>query len=159
VLKEPSKTCFKCNETKMLTEFYPHPRMADGHLNKCKTCTKKDVHNDYERTNGRAEYERKRAKQPERKAAALKYQQARRVRFPEKYKAVNAVSNALRDGRLKRKPCEICGTTVRVQAHHDDYSRPLDVRWLCFTHHREDAHGQTVRSPHETALAAVGRTA
>jgi hypothetical protein len=37
------KTCFKCQEMKPLCEFYPHKRMKDGHLNKCKTCTRRDV--------------------------------------------------------------------------------------------------------------------
>jgi hypothetical protein len=37
------KTCFKCGITKALSEFYTHPRMADGHLGKCKTCTKADT--------------------------------------------------------------------------------------------------------------------
>jgi ERCC4-type nuclease len=78
---------------------------------------------------------------------AVKYiesveQQQMRARNPEKKKARSAVSNAFRDGRLERKGCEICGTTA--QAHHEDYSRALDVRWFCFKHHREEGHGQVV---------------
>lgn len=41
------------------------------------------------------------------------------------------------DGTLIRLPCEICGTDKDVQAHHDDYNRPLEVRWLCRKHHKE----------------------
>lgn len=54
------------------------------------------------------------------------------ARNPEKYRAHNAVSNAVRDGYLVRPLfCEECGSGVRIQAHHDDYSKPLEVRWLC----------------------------
>jgi hypothetical protein len=57
-------------------------------------------------------------------------------RNPEKREAQVAVGHAIRDGRLSKEPCEKCGDS-KVQGHHDDYSKPLDVRWLCPTHHAE----------------------
>ena len=42
----------------------------------------------------------------------------------------------IRMGRLVRKPCEVCGE-LKVEAHHDDYHKPFEVRWLCGKHHRE----------------------
>jgi hypothetical protein len=57
------------------------------------------------------------------------------------------VGRAVRYGKLIRKPCEVCGATKRIHAHHDDYDRPLDVRWLCASHHLE-AHGKPPRPRH-----------
>ena len=42
---------------------------------------------------------------------------------------------AIKKGKLFRKPCVICGE-LKVQAHHEDYDKPLEVRWLCNKHHR-----------------------
>lgn len=62
-----------------------------------------------------------------------------RERNPEKRAAQVALGNALRSGWLTRGPCENKGEDCwgRVQAHHDDYSRPLDVRWFCTKHHAD----------------------
>lgn len=45
------------------------------------------------------------------------------------------VERAVRKGILIPKPCEKCGTNKNVEAHHDDYDKPLDVQWLCRKHH------------------------
>jgi hypothetical protein len=55
---------------------------------------------------------------------------------PEKRRAHAKVWNALKRGLLTKLPCSVCGEE-RAQAHHDDYSRPLDVRWLCSVHHAD----------------------
>lgn len=51
-----------------------------------------------------------------------------------KIDAKNAVRWEILTGRIKKQPCEICGDSV-ADAHHDDYSKPLDIRWLCRSHH------------------------
>ena len=58
-------------------------------------------------------------------------------KYPLRKKANRAVAIAVRAGRLTSQPCEVCGIIEDVNAHHDDYSKPLDVRWLCRYHHNE----------------------
>lgn len=56
-------------------------------------------------------------------------------------KARSDFNHHLRDKKLERQPCEVCGA-AKAEAHHDDYNKPLDVRWLCFKHHR--AHHKAI---------------
>lgn len=58
-----------------------------------------------------------------------------RKKNPEKDYAYHRVFINLRNGNLKKSPCEVCGTNEWVEAHHTDYSKPLDVQWLCKIHH------------------------
>jgi len=59
-----------------------------------------------------------------------------RKQNPEKVKAHWQVEEMKRRGELTPQPCEKCGSTVRIHAHHDDYSKPAEVRWLCSKCHR-----------------------
>jgi hypothetical protein len=53
-------------------------------------------------------------------------------------KASHALVNAaIKNGILKRMPCEVCGSLEQNRAHHDDYMKPLEVTWFCEKHHRE----------------------
>lgn len=144
------KTCFKCKVEKAITEFYVHPAMGDGRLNKCKECTRKDVAENYRANFGHyQQYEKQRRDLPHRvqgrrayaqssdgKASHAKSLKRQRELHPEKYRARVAVGNAIRDGKLVRRPCEKCGAE-KSEAHHDDYRKPLEVRWLCKRHHVE----------------------
>lgn len=139
------KTCFRCLRLLPLDAFYAHSRMADGHLNKCKECTRTDVKEAYDfRHEARSAYERKRSKTPKRKAQMAEQQRRYRKKHPVKAAARMRVTYAKRIGALIPRPCKHCGSKDDVQAHHHDYSKPLDVEWVCFRCHREREHGQRV---------------
>ena len=138
------KTCFKCNTAKERTEFYKHPQMADGLLGKCKECTKKDtakrvaikvetdlewVLAERERCRIKASLNRKQIPANQRSIANAKY----KALNPHKQRAKDLVAKAIAAGTLQRQPCVECG--AKAQAHHDDYTKPLDVTWLCSKHH------------------------
>lgn len=128
------KECFKCHIEKPLSDFYKHSQMADGHLNKCKECTKTDVRQHRKENESVREYDRNRPNKKERQS--LPKLQKYRAENPEKYKAHLAVSNALKTGRLvKSSSCEDCGKSGMIHGHHDDYTKPLEVRWLCVRCH------------------------
>ena len=72
---------------------------------------------------------------PERHAELAR---AYRARNREKTRAQNQLNYALRMGRMQRLPCEKCGSSEKVHAHHHDYSKPFDVRWLCYLCHKAE---------------------
>ena len=129
------KVCKKCERKKDITEFYVHSGMADGRLGFCKDCVKERVV-DYAKTEHGKAVVRLWYKTPKGKAKLKRHTQRYRRLNPEKYRATGIANNALRDGRLTKEPCEVCGSPI-VEKHHDDYSKPLEVRWLCRKHHRQ----------------------
>lgn len=131
------KKCFKCGRDLPLTEYYRHPRTADGRLGKCKSCAKADVAAYRE---GNLEVVKKRnldwSRTPNGRALQKRTVSRRTQEHPERVKAVWMVNNAVKWGHMKKHPCFVCGE-IKTQGHHADYSRPLDVVWLCKKHHVE----------------------
>ena len=146
------KKCFKCGKQKTIREFYVHKMMADGHLNKCISCAKKDVLEDRlkklkDPTWVKKERERCREKTTRRRQLGL---EKTYPRCNKKWEAINhhkklaqqKANRAARKGIIQCKTsCEQCGATgVRLEKHHEDYSKPLDVKFLC-----TKCHGLTRR--------------
>ena len=146
-----TKTCTECGGEKPPTEFY-------GKDSNCKECRKAKVRA-YRQANIEAvkAYDRERGRDEKRRSAVKErrpryrekhnevYAKAWIAKNPEKRKAHGAVWSAIRSGKLIKQPCEVCGE-IKVEAHHDDYTKPLDVRWLCPAH-----HGKTRRIDEERA--------
>lgn len=133
------KTCFKCKMQKAHDAFYRHPAMSDGRLGKCIECTKADVaKHRAENLDLIREYDRARSSQPHR--AELRNKITRRWvgEHADRRKAHSIVNYALRSGQIKKaEHCLNCGAGEGLEAHHPDYSRPLDVVWLCVPCHRQ----------------------
>jgi hypothetical protein len=137
--------CKGCGLEKDPSEFYA------GNKRTCKGCVKarsrKNIQDNPERVKA---YERSRAKDPKRMEARRQYQKtetgkAAATKAKQKYIETNpkkrsvhiTTGNAIRDGKLIKGDCEVCGTTENIVAHHCDYDKPLDVMWLCSQHHSD----------------------
>lgn len=143
--------CRKCLELKDESEFYPSN--ITGRAKHCKACRDaymREYHKkNYEKrkVQARERMRRWRENNPEkaRKATTEAYsKRADKIRDyqKEKYKvnqrqivARRIAGNAKKRGLLKEQPCHICGAT-KVEMHHDDYDKPLDVKWMCPKHHK-----------------------
>jgi len=137
-----TKECNRCGEAKPLDNFFNEPRVKSGKAGLCKGCIyvaqmqwKKD--NPEKVIAGRKQY-RQRQKDvldPELAKKMTPKERARHKRQLKKWHAWDLMHSALRHGRLFKGNCEVCGTDVKVEGHHQDYSKPLEVTWLCTKHH------------------------
>jgi hypothetical protein len=125
------KICRTCANEKPLSEFYKHVTMLDGHLNICRDCTRARVRQHRQLNDHVREYDRERGVRQSNKAVNERWT----AKYPTRRAAHTALSNAIRDKRVQKRPCLFCGSE-KVEGHHRDYSKPLDVVWLCPTCHR-----------------------
>lgn len=141
------KTCNKCNIPKELSEYHKNKKAKDGLQAKCKLCIKvytdKYVKENIERIKEyRSRPEVIEAKKIKRSTAHGKISTNRanrnsRNRYKNAAKAQNKFNHAINSGKILRPIfCDNCPSSVNVQGHHDDYNKPLEVRWLCGKCHR-----------------------
>jgi hypothetical protein len=122
--------CKTCMQDKEASAFYV------SNPTRCKECVKEAARkNRLDRIDYYRAYDRLRAAQPHRMANNFAQSQEWRQQYPNRRRAQGQVQHALRDGRIKKQPCWVCGSSA--VAHHPDYDRPLDVVWLCQPHHKQ----------------------
>lgn len=130
------------------SEFHKHSSMLDGLQKECKQCKADRYVENIEKTRTTqaaywAEYasknrdmlrEKGRVYRLGTKQRGTEYRSAYKIEFAPKIAAKSTVWSHILTNRLVKQPCEVCGEGV-ADAHHDDYSKPLEVRWLCRAHH------------------------
>ena len=142
------KYCSKCGETKSRSEFHKNRTTKDGLKSWCKECCRayqqsdtgiavnqrsglKFRRNNLEKTQERSRISGKkyRLDYPDRvKATKKKYRDENK----EKTKASSVINNGIASGKITRPDhCESCFKECKPEAHHEDYSKPFDVDWLC----------------------------
>lgn len=130
-----TKKCSQCDVEKDINEFFFANKSKNIRQSYCKICYKKyDAHRHHTNRDKRNEearifYQNNKEKWAEKVKKHI-------LLYPEKHKARNKLRYAVYTGKIIKQPCEVCGE-VKVEGHHKDYSKPLEVNWLCHKHHME----------------------
>lgn len=134
------KTCVHCGINKSRSDFYARKDALDGLRSDCKSCVKaRSVKHRIENVDSVRAYDRERSKLPHRVELRSRTYAKWKKTHPEWARAEVLLNSAVRYGKLKKWP--VCAVPEcnckRVVGHHPDYSRPLDVVWLCQAHHKQ----------------------
>ena len=135
------RVCTKCSTGKPLCLFTKNKQHTTGWGGECVACANirtaayRNANLDKVRT-----HDRERSKEPERTEYLRNQVYDYRAKNPEKVRAHWKVKQAKKTGRLTPKPCVKCGD-AKSAAHHEDYSKPLDVIWLCYSCHKHLHNG------------------
>jgi hypothetical protein len=170
-----TKMCRKCEKVKPLLGFYKNHRMKDGHLNSCKECEQARVRPPEYYEARRAYYQQEHVKlrnklrlstpeakdrqreiqkkhrlSPHGRAAKREYSKKWISENPHKVRAHWLVRSALLRGDIiKPEKCSVCDCAASagdLHGHHDNYSLPLEVRWLC-RHCHSSWHAENGEAP------------
>jgi ribosomal protein S27AE len=164
-----TKVCRGCKVEKAFSEFKKKTPSKDGLEARCRECFAKYYEANKERirtrqrkawkefsiANSEKLREKGKAMYSQSKEQRAEYRKAYKKEFAPKVHAKSLVKSKITKGEIMKQPCEKCGE-VKVDAHHDDYAKPLDVRWLCRRHHMA-WHADNGEAPNgRAALKAVG---
>ena len=131
-----AKKCSCCGKLKPIADYQKRFASIDGLTASCRSCLSvrdKNRANAPHRIEARKIY----AKTADGIKASNAAKQKWTIKNSDRKAASQMVCNAVRDGRLIREPCSVCGSEYRIHGHHEDYSKPLKVIWLCPQHHRD----------------------
>lgn len=123
-----------CMKVKPVSEFYFN-KTRKKHCSGCKLCNRASSSATYYKYHSRNLRRIKKYFSSEK--GLLVWRKASlnsRINNPEKWMAREKLHEAIRQGKIKRLSCEMCGET-KSHGHHEDYSKPLEVVWLCMKHH------------------------
>lgn len=122
---EKTKICCRCKEEKILGEFRKDNRNKDKLRCECKECSSQS-----QAIYENSEKGKLRKIKYARSEKGLLYEINRRKTI--QYQARREFYNALRRGDIIRPEiCPDCGRKTHVHAHHEDYTKPLDIMWFC----------------------------
>lgn len=120
-MAQASKICSMCKINLHITEFNLEKAAHDGLQAGCRKC-----HVKY-----KIEYEKTTKSILAQRLSTIKWE----ICNKDKKRVHKLVTHALKTGALVKQPCEVC-SSEKSEAHHEDYSEPFEVNWLCRKHHR-----------------------
>ncbi len=143
-IEQINKACTECETVKAIAKFHRNKRNKDGYMCICIECRfeymskywdnnrqrSRDNAKIYETKRCREDEDYKKKRQGDFKARALVWKQNNK----DKIRVHKRVAKAIKSGRLVRLPCVVCDDP-KSNGHHEDYSKPFDVIWLCRSHH------------------------
>ncbi len=130
-----TRVCELCQKEKSLEEFYRNKTRPLGRDYWCKECRLQ-----YDSQNHRKARHLKWAKSDRGKQKRKDYSKEYYAKNRNKIIAQRMVQKLVKMGVIQKMPCQECGET-KVNGHHPDYTKPLEVKWLCQKHHWE-AHNR-----------------
>ena len=131
------KKCANCKKTKKISMFPKDKQQASGLKSYCKKCSQLLSKNYYYNHLEKSRLTKKKYSHSKRGLKILGLIAKRMIKkYPEKYIARYRLNNAIAIGRIKKLPCEKCNN-LETEGHHEDYSKPLEVKWFCNYHHKK----------------------